>query len=155
MGCDIHWYSESKKNGDWICDQKDSFIDNKTEGIDLDYFPNSHRDYWFFGLLSEGVRCDFDAAFPAKGFPEDASIEVAALYRQWDCDAHSSSWLTRQELKDKLQEFAVIRTELLIKPIADESEMAAHHVKRLQETISNLTAEVPDTDHRIVFWFNN
>jgi len=81
MGCDIHWYSETKHyhthertDFEWICDQASSFrhVDYslKPGGDDLrpemDEFAGSYRDYWFFGLLYNGVRTDWTFAFPGK-----------------------------------------------------------------------------------------
>ncbi len=163
MGCDIHWYSETKNDDKWSCDQSASYEieDQGTEDErpDVANFPNRDSDYWLFGLLA-GVCCEWDWSFEAKGFPEDASKEVNSVYQHWGSDAHTPSWLTRAELKAKLEEMAPIRTALLINPGLTEdakyaAQNAAHHVTRLQEIITNLSADVQDTDQRIVFWFDN
>lgn len=162
MGCDIHWYSETKIDGQWRCDQADSFREVKENGehsyFDLDSFPNEDRDYWMFGLLNNGVRTEWPYSFQEKGFPVPASREVAKVFAGWQDDAHSPSFLTRAELKAKLQELKPIRAEYMIRsdiPI-DERAAIEHHAKRLQEIIDNLSNEsVSDENQRIVFWFDN
>ena len=158
MGCDIHWYSETKKDGTWRCDQAESFHtdeDPDYEHHDMNNFPNPGRDYWMFGLLAD-VRCDVPYGFAAKGIPDELSPEVKTIFDQWDCDGHSHSYLTREELKAKLAELAPKRAELLIAPVKGATiAMVQHHIGRLKEIIGNLDAEVPDSDQRIIFCFDN
>lgn len=155
MGCDIHWYSETKKDGTWVCDQevrKDS--DYEYAELELENFPGGQSDYWFFGLLQK-VRTDWDWAFPQRlHLPGDMSEEVDAAAQQWVYDAHSHGFRTRAELKDKLEELKHLRAIHLIDP-SEETEGLHWHIKRLEETIANLSADVPDADQRIVFWFDN
>lgn len=158
MGCDIHWYSETKKDGAWECDQADSF--EKDEDPDYEYhdmnnFPNRGRDYWMFGLLAD-VRCDVPYGFAAKGIPDELSPEVKMIFDEWGGDGHSNSYLTREELKAKVAELAPKRAELLIAPAKGVTmEMVQHHIDRLEEIIGNLNADVPDSDQRIIFCFDN
>ena len=158
MGCDIHWYSETKINGKWVCDQADSFEKGEHldyEPHDMNNFPNRERDYWLFGLLA-GVRCDVSYGFKAKGIPEDLSSEVKTIFDEWDSDGHSHSYLTREELKAKLVELGPKHAEVLIAPSnAFSLKMVQHHADRLQEIIGNLNADVPDSDQRIIFYFDN
>lgn len=158
MGCDIHWYSETKKDGKWVCDQAASFEKDEDPDYEHHYmntFPNGGRDYWLFGLLAN-VRADTPYGFEAKGIPEELSPEVGTIFTQWDIDGHSHSYLTREELKAKLVELGPKRAELLITPSNDVSmNMVQHHADRLQEIIGNLCAEVPDSDQRIIFCFDN
>ena len=170
MGCDLHWHSETRVDGQWKCDQANTrtieivdYGDRKQEHIEMDDFPGRSRDYWFFGLLAEGVRTNWAWSFPYQGsVPDDLSDEVAELYKRWDCDAHSAGSVTRAQLLAKLEELKLIQAELLINPpSADESYKAqgpAHHVYRLNQVIADMRAlspDVSDDDHRLVFWFDN
>ena len=158
MGCDIHWYSETKINGKWVCDQAASFEKDEDPDYahhDMNNFPNSGRDYWMFGLLAD-VRCEVPYGFAAKGIPEELSPEVKTIFDEWDSDGHSHSYLTREELKAKLVELKPKRAELLIAPSHQYTgEKVRHHITRLEEIIGNLNADVPDSDQRIIFCFDN
>lgn len=164
MGCDIHWNSETKKDGKWVCDQEVA----KPEWADPDDdeparardFPGRDRDYWLFGLLANGVRRNWPWSFPYQNTkPVDASPEVAARIEHDGDDGHSHGTHTRADLIAKRESFKVLRAEYLITPLDDETkhypEALAHLDSRLEEIIGNLDADVPDTDQRIVFWFDN
>ena len=167
MGCDIHWYSEHRENGNWVCDQAGSFVIQKSEyEDDRDYpemqdFPGRQRDYWFFGFLNSDVRSHWEYSFEGKGDIPDCSPEVQAKLDYWEQDAHSHSWLTRKELEDKLALLVKLKVELLIAPrdpLKLRVEHVAHHIDRLSKTIANLKAVWPEAapeDQRIVFWFDN
>lgn len=170
MGCDIHWHSETRVDGNWTCDQAatltremEDYGDGEQERIDMDDFPGRSRDYWFFGLLNTGVRTDWPWSFQYTcDIPDDVSPEVAELVKQWGEDGHSQGVRTRAELKAKLEELKPIQAELLINPPpADEAykaQVPAHHIERLTKVIADMQAlspEVSDDDHRIVFWFDN
>lgn len=157
MGCDIHWHSETKRDGKWLCDQAESFkvLEDEEDYPDMDDFPDRGRDYWLFGLLQPGVRSEWEWSFPERLVtPNDLSKEVQIVVDRWDGDAHSNGYLTRKELKAKLAELKQLTVEHLIAP-TDETQILHHHVKRLEDIITNLAADVPDTDQRIVFWFDN
>lgn len=88
MGCDIHVYAEKKgQSGEF-------------EPVDdLSVFED--RNYGAFGFLAN-VR-NYSAIAPIsslRGVPADASDETKEAYRDWDCDAHSASWLSVSELVD-------------------------------------------------------
>lgn len=158
MGCDIHWYSETKKDGKWVCDQAPSYS-IEDEGSDdeyhtMDNFPDRGRDYWWFGFIQPGVRSTWDEGFDQSSLPDDVSPEVARIVERWGQDGHSHGHLTRAQLKDKLNEFAEYRTQQLINP-TEHKERVDHFCERLAETINNLNANVPDEDQRIVFFFDN
>lgn len=157
MGCDIHWYSETKRDGKWVCDQAESFEILKDEGDypNMDEFPNSERDYWFFGLIQSGVRAEWSWSFPERlAIPDDLSKEIQIVMDHWDGDGHSHGYRTREELKAKLAELKQHKVMHLITPTR-ETPALHHNVVRLEEVIKNLAANVPDTDQRIVFWFDN
>lgn len=157
MGCDIHWHSETKRNGSWLCDQAASFEILKDENNypEMDDFPNRARDYWFFGFIQKGVRTEWAWSFPERlGLPNGVSPEIQAKVDYWSGDAHSMGWLTREELLAKRDELAKLQAIHLIQP-AKDTKALQHHVARLNEVLANLTADVPDTDQRIIFWFDN
>ena len=169
MGCDIHWYSEHFENGTWKCDQANTgtwetedYGDGPLTRMRMDQFPGNTRDYWFFGLLSNGVRTEWPYGFEAKGNnPPGCSPEVLTLLDYWDNDGHNHSWLNREELEAKLAELIQLRAELLIAP-RDPKELRIehvdYHIRRLNGVIDNLKALHPDVDpqcQRIVFWFDN
>lgn len=157
MGCDIHWYSETKRNGQWECDQADTFelLKDEDNYPDMANFPGRNRDYWFFGLLQPGVRSRWDWSFPEREvIPDDLSKEVKIFWDRWDSDGHSYGYVTRKEIKDKLEELRKHRAMHLIEP-RDSTKVLHHHVDRLEECLKNLTSDVPDTDQRIVFCFDN
>jgi len=158
MGCDIHWYSETKKDGKWICDQAASFEiekeDDGSEYMNMDNFPDRDRDYWWFGFIQPNVRSTWDFGFDESSLPEDLSDEVAKIVESYGQDGHSHGHLTRADFIAKLKHFQVVRTEQLINP-DDEHSAVQHFIERLQTTISKLTADVPDEDQRVVFFFDN
>lgn len=156
MGCDIHWYSETRKNGKWVCDQAHSFetAEDAESSTDMDSFPNRDRDYWFFGLLQPDVRTCWYWSFPESNIPNDLSKEVGILYAEWSSDAHSGGSRTRKALKAKREELKTLQMSALVSP-GDTDKALSHHADRLEETISALDSDVPDTDQRIVFWFDN
>ena len=84
MGCDIHCYAEKQDGGRWV-------------SLDVEAFDA--RDYGFFGWLA-GVR-NYSGLAPIaadRGFPGDASRNVAKSYDAWGGDAHSASWGSVAEL---------------------------------------------------------
>lgn len=158
MGCDIHWNSETRKDGQWVCDQEIKESEWDEGEMRLEDMPGRDRDYWLFGLLAEGVRTTWDWSFPYKNaLPDDLSAEVSKRY-ETEGD-HSPSSLTRADLLAKHEELKLIRAEYLIAPpegdIKHYSEAVAHQMKRLEEIIGYLTADVPADDQRIVFWFDS
>ena len=157
MGCDIHWHSETKRNGQWVCDQAETFelLDKENNCPDMDDFPGRTRDYWFFGLLQPGVRSRWDWSFPEREvIPDDLSKEIKAIWNYMSSDGHSHGYVTREEIKAKLEELKPLRVQHLINP-TDKAEIVGHHVTRLENCLIHLTSDVPDSDQRIVFCFDN
>ena len=102
MGCDIHIFSETKKDGVWVNNEEfvEELFDGEEPYIHVPYddqFYNG-RDYNLFGVLA-GVRAEDLQQFEVKGFPADASPLVAKNYESWGVDAHTPSYLTLEELK--------------------------------------------------------
>lgn len=158
MGCDIHWYSETRINGVWVSDTADTRCveepDTEDSYVTLENFPNRKRDYWLFGLLSD-VRTNWPWSFSPKGMPDDASEPVKEQCHSDGSDGHSHSYLDRAELKDKLEELRRARVEALVGATTINKEAAPHLFLRVEEIVAGLNAPVPDTDQRLVFWFDN
>lgn len=93
MGCDIHIWTEVRKDGKW-----------EISG----YQPNGSRNYNTFAILANvrngrgfaGIKTGegFNPISDPKGVPDDASPEYLEAVDQWEGDGHSHSFLTMQEL---------------------------------------------------------
>ena len=154
MGCDIHWYSESKKDGVWIADTASSFGESDFDYTSMDEFPDGGRDYCFFGLLNN-VRSDWDWAFgDTDCIPEDASKEVNALYTLMAQDAHSAGSVSISEIQEKLLEINRLRAEQLIHPTND-ARVLEHHSTRLIGMLKHMAEIGSAEDQRVIFWFDN
>jgi len=150
MGCDIHFYSETRKNGKWVADHADSFTKSEPEEgetwyeLNMNQSYNGGRYYLLFGLLSEGVRYDIPQAFPQRGVPDDASDEIQQIFKSWDCDAHSANHITVAELKEKA-------AALLVDPDPEAPRLCS----ALSDVIRGLPPSENPDEQRVVFWFDN
>ena len=103
MGCDIHAHVEV-------------FLDN--EWFHWDKLEITRR-YALFSRMAE-VRGDGPAIAIPRGLPKDIS-KVTQLYRdQWD--AHTESWLRREEVVQLLREFGYLMGtgwEEIVEPVKD------------------------------------
>lgn len=123
MGCDIHMFAEIKRNGIWEPSGKifDNPYHRPTEEniIDEDGYewngkfqesPYSGRNYDLFAILADvrngyafaGIKTGegFNPIASPKGLPEDVTKYVLSKSDYWDCDGHSHSYFTVQELLD-------------------------------------------------------
>lgn len=136
MGCDIHLHGEVKIDGVWHCCST----------------PNIQRWYGLFAKMAD-VRNGFDIIpiSTPKGFPDDASIVTKKNYEYWDCDAHSASWLSFDEIR-QVHEWIV--------------EMKEKKEPGVFSPVSNVWGYLFDNDWglnmpkfiedaRFVFWFDN
>ena len=65
MGCDTHMYIEYRRK------------DNEAKTWrDFGGRINPGRNYFIFGIISEGVRCETTFSYPPKGMPDDAAYMV-------------------------------------------------------------------------------
>ena len=109
MGCDIHLYTESKKNDSERWHNRDNWVLNEyymadgSEGPIYQVNPlYKDRDYRLFHTLAM-VRSYGDTAptmGEAKGLPLNVSEVVQQEADGWAGDAHSHSSWTLKELKD-------------------------------------------------------
>jgi hypothetical protein len=145
MGCDIHMFVEVKVRGTW----------------QLYSCPRIQRNYDLFYFLA-GVRGPrHDQNIPmgeAKGLPEDLSELVKIEYNYDQGDAHSESWLNREEIEQMCQ-FA---DKFVCKwPGQFEHEQLGYANGNPFSSIGDGDEE-DDAGHpslyqdcRIVFWFDN
>lgn len=146
MGCDIHLFSENLIDGKWVSNTTSILIEEEGEDpyTELPQI-NCPRNYWLFGLLSKGVRTEWEWSFEPKPLPEDLSLEVQEDINTWSDDGHSHNWLTLRELKEKA-------TELLLVDSHDAKELLGY----LMELIASIPNKTEDPDAtRIVFFFDN
>jgi hypothetical protein len=154
MGCDIHAYEEYKdpETGNWVAAEADTYKKDEecgNEGVDWYGMiaTYSERNYRLFGLLA-GVRADIPRSFePKLEIPEDCSNEIYQIYKQWDTDAHTPSYLTLSELKEKMAQIFLLDDQLMT-AVRDD----------LQGFINSFSDEfkhIPDVDRRMVFFFDN
>jgi len=135
MGCDIHVKAERKTAtgyahlnlGKGPFGSVDGYIE---DGCAEDTIYIS-RSYQLFGLLAN-VRCS-GALLPRRGFPADAAKQTRSAFESWDGDAHTPSYWTFGELRERAG-----------------NEAIADFINQLEAG----GVEFLDTD-RIVFWFDN
>lgn len=164
MGCDIHLFTEKKVNGKWADQNTDLEVD---------------RNYDLFSILAD-VR-NYNNIVPIsepKGIPADADEPFKKESDRMDDDGHSHSYLTLQELLDYLpnvsdKQSGMISAEQAERLEAGElptswsrSTSTPGYVYRewqsrdesLQDVVNKLNdlkGDLPETDIRIVFFFDN
>lgn len=128
MGCDIHGFTEVKIKEQW----------HAYSALNID------RHYALFGRLA-GVRSnEHEPIVEPRGLPENISIVTDWQYREWDSDAHTTSWLTHKEMAE-IQEYA-------------ENKLGYKCYERIFGYLDgNDWDELPDgiEDARVIFWFDN
>lgn len=85
MGCDIHAFMEIKINGTWHTYNK----------------PRIDRSYQLFAYMA-GVRNHQNEITPIsepRGLPQDISLVAGLEYKDEEKDAHSCSFLTKEEMR--------------------------------------------------------
>ena len=120
MGCDIHCYLESRdEDGQWVGEHDGAL----------------GRDYTMFAHMA-GVR-DYIGIEPIsepRGLPCDVSKSAKNCHKDWGGDAHSASWLTKDELR--------------------QVQAALAEASSSNRGLNSLLSHMEDTD-RLVFWFDN
>ena len=155
MGADIHLYSESKVEGQWLCDQAASLHWETTEfgsGEQYSYpvmdSPYINRNYHLFGALAL-VRTEWEFSQEPRGLPEDISAEVSEMADHWKDDGHSHSYWSVTELK-------ALATRLMVQTEDTDGHATSGVLRGLQDILQGLPAPPEGTtDQRIVFWFDN
>jgi hypothetical protein len=142
MGCDIHLHIEVK-------------IKNKWEHYAC---PHVNRWYSLFEKMA-GVRGDIAKAISSpKGLPHDINRLTAIDRKRWGRDAHSCSWLDKEEIV-KLEEWLRSVNDQL-----DEYVDLEHTILKTYLFGSSFASFVTEPYHfegmglqdvRFVFWFDN
>lgn len=175
MGCDIHIFTEVKKNGSWrrstdevfTLDKFDQEYHKKEKGTD----PFDWRSYGMFGFLAGVRNYSCVPGFECKqGLPEDVTDKVRLEFDNMDGDAHSPSYLTAEELIgfDYDKKFSDRRTTKEERPgyfngahVVSEEEgaktsfrefLGEFFMTHVQE-LKTLSEQYEDA--RVVFWFDN
>lgn len=104
MGCDIHIFPEYQVDGGAWQSHPDISIEVEGKGTPdeytyISYDSGVYRDYELFAALA-GVRGRGPAA---KGIPTSISPLVAQVLEQWDCDAHSHSFMSLKAFQKILE----------------------------------------------------
>jgi hypothetical protein len=141
MGCDIHCYKEKRIDGVWV--NQNEISDPYGDGYRLQRTYVS-RNYWLFGLLSKGVRTEWESSWEPRGEAPAMSQELQQEYDNDLGDGHSHSWLTLDEIKVK-------QVKLLIG--SPEDNKLGVELRDFRNTIFDENDD-PETT-RVVFWFDN
>lgn len=114
MGCDIHFYTETRKDGVWAT--ADTWTRDEPEEPGKPGRPfvahelYDDRNYNLFAILADvrngrgfaGVRTGsgFNPIAAPRGVPDDANALYKEVVAGWDVDGHSHSHFTLRELLD-------------------------------------------------------
>lgn len=137
MGCDIHCHVEVKFNDKWH---------HYT-------FLRISRHYLLFAKMAN-VRNDAKVTpiDKPRGLPNDITDMVKFIYKQWENDAHSQSYLTSKEVIDLCQWIQ----ESFINPndiLSSFGYLFGNYYKDFHLYHEDFPEELQD--FRWVFWFDN
>lgn len=129
MGCDIHLYMEKKTDNGW----------ERVRYIHDLYF----RSYWQFAQLGmTGRAYGTEPLFELKGLPQNLSEFVQRELDEYGGDGHSPSYLTLQEMGEKLA----------------SNKDAGPQIWEIFEEMQSLFKKhklEDKKDFRLVYWFDN
>lgn len=137
MGCDIHCYVEvrRKDTGRW----------------ELYNQPKVERWYDLFARMAGAKnRNNIIPISPPRGLPQDASEMVQIEYKYEHCDWHHASWFSSDELKDLqkwFDEYSGKPNPSLFGYVCGYSPWSI--------PFYDGHLNVPYSDARLVFWFDN
>jgi len=131
MGCDIHLHVEVKINGKW---------EHWTN-------PSVDRNYDLFAKMA-GVRNNgsITPISEPKGLPKDLSVVTQFAYEYEKDDAHTESWLNRDEIKELAQWYENTY------PRGISLECSILHSYCVGYSFKD---KMYHEDARFVFWFDN
>jgi len=104
MGCDIHLYTEYKKDGKW--NPGDAWKQAEDGVLEIPYHlqPYNNRNYQFFAWLADVRNGTWGDTIPVisepKGLPKDCSELIKKHSANWGEDGHSHSYFTLPELEE-------------------------------------------------------
>jgi hypothetical protein len=161
MGTDIHAFAEVRRDGLW------SKVENAFPRPEINQYPGHEmwdrlfywRHYGLFGFLAD-VRnyAKVPTIGPPRGFPDDASAELNAMWQEegaWT-ETHSASWLTLAELQAFDYDEVFIDEDVA----SEREEDALRTVREFLPDIYFRDLEIlsglgKPEDVRVVFWFDN
>ena len=131
MGCDIHTVVERRVDDGWVA-----------EAIDMGDIR--HRDYYVFESMAQVRGSDGEAP---RGFPDDASDTTIMLNKDGETDWHSHSWLA---LDKAMRLYIRGKTRNPWATDFDADKISVWNVFGVEYEYP-----IPESDRRIVFWFDN
>jgi hypothetical protein len=167
MGCDIHLFIERKRaTGSYEDMTNYNYDPEYYDEYDIHFQPNEKtitcRNYYLFSQLAS-VR-NYNELKPIsepKGIPLDVSPYIRKHYEHWVSVAHSASWLTAKEIKNRIEEIkkGYFKDIVLSEETQDTSSLEELLIN-LEVRYKQYTYEKDLTDEdyeniRIVFWFDN
>ena len=108
--------------------------------------PSIRQNYQLFGKMA-GVRGIEDPITKPKGLPNDITLLTTLDYQRSKEDAHTASWLNRNEI----EELSDWLNETYDFGLRYDLEFGILHTYLFDNGITELTNGV--TDVRLVFWF--
>lgn len=105
------------------------------------------RDYWLFGALA-GVRSDeVPPTVAPRGLPLDRSYQVDWEYGDDGRDAHTASWLSRNEVQTAVERLRAYRSAVVPSgsPAVRQATAALAYMRALEQQGLG--------ESRLVFWF--
>ena len=147
MGCDIHFHTEVKINGQW---------EHKGH-------PDIGRNYPLFALLAN-VRNNGNTTpiSEPRGLPNDASVLTKFISDKYGSDGHSHSYIVSNEMvqleefiKDQIEDgwFGERRSSSVSYPENLLGYLMGHSWSDFYLHRTSIPEEIEDV--RFVFWFDN
>jgi len=154
MGCDIHSFAEVRKDGKWQYTGNVFRDDEMMRKYSKKYKTDEvflYRNYGLFGFLADVRNYSCVESFEAKGWPTDSEY-FDVINPNQDCDFHTYSYLTLEELLDfdYSKEFEDQRSRVK-SAISYKEFLGEFYFQRLEE----LKKLGNPSDVRVVFWFDN
>ena len=153
MGCDIHVFTEKRNDlGHWETNDEWETDNEYADGVWTSNDKDVWRNYQLFGLMA-GVRRAIRGSFEERGLPDDASEAVRNSSNSWDVDGHTHSYLTLDEMMEKV-------IEIKNKYILGDSNLEAYDAARSLDADIINALFTPDEitnseNYRLIFWFDN
>lgn len=131
MGCDIHAHLEVKVNGNW------QYSATPLEDV---------RHYaWFEFLVGVRARHGWTPHHSPRGLPADVTPETQDKFNCWCGDAHTPSYITKQELLGVNPD---LHLPYYNNKLTSLEDMFGQYLSNWNDAMSKFE------DARIVFWFD-
>lgn len=169
MGCDIHIWVERKQtsarpDAPWLIVESADIVGEPRDDFEREYGRKVYdgRNYDLFAMLANVRNGGGFVPIPValklphedgcRGIPLDASAVYREHADRWDVDGHSHSWATLAELK--AYDWTGQKT---LRWGTAYAEAAGSFYQDTLPALEKYAREhnIPDTDLRIVFFFDN